>query len=206
MRDPVSKKQGCYLLSFLWKCILYTRIHINKHVHTRKCPASWWLLWWYQLVRGEQKGRRGSLIRRCWQFVKDQVSRRRRRSGLPWSFLPGLTARFLHNAQQAHTCFCWALLAKEATMGSWSSSKVSDAHRCALAMPLICFLSQSFPRLPGMTHGLGPVGVGPTWTTLCLPCAFNQQTVLPKWLGGLLTRPPPPPPLTRNTQSLLSPP
>lgn len=78
-----------------------------------------------------------------------------------------LTASFLHNAQQAHTCFCWALLARKATMGSWSSGRVSDAHRCALGMPSICFLSQSFPRLPGMTHRLGPVGVGPTWTTLC---------------------------------------
>lgn len=73
-----------------------------------------------------------------------------------------LTARFLHNAQQAHTCFCRALLAKKATMSSWSSGRVSDAHRCALGMPSICFLSQSFPRLPGMTHWLGPVGVGPT--------------------------------------------
>lgn len=52
-----------------------------------------------------------------------------------------LTAKFLHNAQQAHTCFCRALLAKEATMDTWSSGRVSDAHHWA------CLRFVFFPNL-----------------------------------------------------------
>lgn len=151
-------------------------------------------------MRGEQKARRGSLIRRCWQFVKDQVSRRRGRSGSLWNFLTGWLQSSCTMHSRLTPASAGLCLPKRP---QWTLGAAAEYQMPTTVHAFDLFSFPIFFWSPRHDSPAGPSGCGPHMNYslfLVSPMHSINEDSSSKMIGRSVDQPPPAPPLTRNTQ------